>query len=315
MEDMEQKGLIFDIQAFSVHDGPGCRTNVFFVGCPLQCRWCANPESWIKKKHIMFAENVCKYDKGCRACENVCPYGSIILSGEGKPDITRDTCLNCGTFECVDICPNNVFKQCVKEYSPEELITILRRDFNNWGAEGGVTFTGGEPLMHYEFLLEVLKKCQKWQIHTAIETSAYVQEEHFLAIMKYINFAFIDVKHMDTEMHKWGTGVGNELILSNIAALKKAAWNGRLVLRQPTIGGFNDSIENARELILFMKENDFFEINLLKFHRLGTTKWNQMGREYEYNDHGDITEEQMEELQAMYLEEGIACYIGEDTPF
>ncbi|MEF9940315.1 MAG: 4-hydroxyphenylacetate decarboxylase activase [Clostridium sp.] len=312
---MEQKGLLFDIQAYSVHDGPGCRTNVFFVGCPLKCRWCANPESWVKKKHIMFAENVCKYDKGCRACKDSCPYGSIILNEDGKPSIHWELCMKCETFECTNSCPNNVFKQCVKEYTPQELITLLRRDFNSWGSEGGVTFTGGEPLLHHEFLIEVLKECQQWQIHTAIETSAYEKEEVFLEIFKYINFAFIDVKHMDSKEHRLGTGVGNKKIISNIIALKKSGWKGRLVLRQPTIGGYNDSDENARRVIRFMKENDLFEINLLKFHRLGTTKWNQMGKDYEYKNHGDISEERMKELQAMYLEENIACYIGEDTPF
>lgn len=312
---MENKGLLFDIQAYSVHDGPGCRTNVFFAGCPLRCRWCANPESWIMKKHIMFAENVCKYDKGCRACKDVCPWSSITLDTKSKPVINRDICQSCETFPCVKICPNNVFKQCVKEYSVQELLTILRRDFNNWGAEGGVTFTGGEPLMQHEFLLRVLKECQNWQIHTAIETSACVKESDFLNCFKYINFAFIDIKNMDTQAHQYGTGVGNELILSNIAALKRTNWNGRLVLRQPTIGGYNDSTENAWHLIQFMKAHDFFEINLLKFHRLGTTKWNQMGKEYEFCDHGDVSDERMSELQRLYLNEDIACYIGDDTPF
>lgn len=312
---MDQLGFIFDIQAFSVHDGPGCRTNVFFTGCPLQCRWCANPESWTGRKHIMFAENVCKHDKGCRACRDICPHGSIQLLEEEKPSITWDICLQCDTFECIDICPNHVFKQCVKEYTPEELLLILRRDFNSWGPEGGVTFTGGEPLLQHEFLVEVLKECQKWQIHTAIETSAFAGEEIFKKVMKYIDFAFIDIKNMDEEAHRFGTAVDNAQILSNIASLKKWGWGGRLVLRQPTIGGFNDSDENARAVIGFMKENDFFEINLLKFHRLGTTKWNQMGKTYEYGDHGDVTEERLEELQAIYLEENIACYIGEDTPF
>lgn len=312
---MGKKGLIFDIQAYSVHDGPGCRTNVFFTGCPLQCRWCANPESWVVKKHIMFAENVCKYESGCRACLNACPYGSICQGEQGKPGISWDICQKCETFECVKSCPNNVFKQCVKEYLVPELIEILRRDFSSWGAEGGVTFTGGEPMLQHEFLLEVLKECQKWQIHTAVESSASVKEEIFLMLMEYVHFAFIDVKHMDTKKHEAGTGVGNEVILSNLAALKKSGWSGRLVLRQPIIGGYNDSDENARQAIRFMKEHDFFEVNLLKFHRLGTTKWNQMGKEYEYGNHGDVTDARLEELQALYLGEDIACYIGDDTPF
>ena len=294
---MEKNGLIFDIQSYSVHDGPGCRTNVFFIGCPLECRWCANPESWKRKKHIMFAEKVCKYDKGCRACRNTCPKDSIKFDENGKPSITWSICEDCESFECISICPNNALKQCVKEYTVDGLMKILKRDFSNWGSEGGVTFTGGDPLMHHDFLYDVLMECKKSHIHTAIETSGFATEENFLKILTNINFAFIDVKNMDTEAHKWGTGVGNELILSNIEALVKSPWNGRLVLRQPTIHGYNDSDENAMKLIEFMKRLDLFEINLLKFHRMGTSKWEQLGKQYEYVDHGDMTDERMKELQ------------------
>ncbi|MBP2655132.1 MAG: transporter [Firmicutes bacterium] len=312
---MSQKGLIFDIQSFSVHDGPGCRTNVFFAGCPLQCKWCANPESWIKKKHIMFADKVCKWEKGCRACRNACPYGSIKFNEFGEPSITWDICRKCESFDCVNICPNNALKQCVKEYTVDELVAILRRDFNNWGSEGGVTFSGGDPLIHHEFLAEVLRKCHEHQIHKAIETSGYAKQEVFLKILKYIDFAFIDVKNMDREKHKQGTGVDNDLILSNIEALKKIGWLGRLVLRQPTIAGYNDSDENAHQLIEFMNKNSLYEINLLKFHRLGLTKWNQLGKDYAYSDHGDVTDEKLEHLQELYLDNNIACYIGDNTPF
>lgn len=312
---MSKKGLIFDIQSFSVHDGPGCRTSVFFTGCPLQCKWCANPESWINKKHLMFAENSCKWDTGCRACRNACPYGSINFDEKGKQSVIFDICNKCETFDCASICPNNVLKQCVKEYTVDDVMKILRRDFNNWGPQGGVTFSGGDPLVQHEFLVEVLKECRKWQIHTAIETSGYAKQEVFLEVLKYINFAFIDVKNMDREKHKAGTGVYNDLILSNIEALKKSGWKGRLVLRQPTIAGYNDSDENAHKLIEFMNKNSLYEINLLKFHRLGETKWNQLGKEYEYHDHGDVTEEKMEHLQELYLDNNIACYIGDNTPF
>jgi len=213
---MSAAGLIFDIQSFSVHDGPGCRTSIFLTGCPLQCQWCANPESWIKKKHLMFAENSCKWNKGCRACQEVCPNDSLKFDQNGKPSITWDVCKKCDTFECVNICPNNVLKECVKEYTVDEVMKILRRDFSNWGSGGGVTFSGGDPLMQQEFLVEILKKCYEWQIHTAIETSGYAKQEIFLEVLKYIQFAFIDVKNMDREKHKEGTGVYNDLILSRI---------------------------------------------------------------------------------------------------
>lgn len=311
---MEKKGYIFDIQSFSVHDGPGCRTDVFLTGCPLRCSWCANPESWIPKQHLMFAEKVCKWDKGCRACLGVCPYNAIRETENGVA-VDWMLCRKCTTFECTSICPNEALKKCVREYTVSDLVAVLKRDCSKWGTDGGVTFTGGDAMSQADFLLDVLKECRKMQIHTAIETSACFPEETFLEVMQYIQFAFIDIKNMDREKHKEGTGVYNDQILSNIRALKKNGWKGRLVLRYPVIAGYNDSEENARRVIAFMNENDLYEVNLLRFHRLGETKWNQLGREYAYSTGGDVPEERLLRLQDLYLDHDIACYIGDDTPF
>ncbi|MDR3670030.1 MAG: glycyl-radical enzyme activating protein, partial [Holophaga sp.] len=212
-------------------------------------------------------------------------------------------------------CPNGVLKQCVKDYTVDELIQILRRDFSNWGPEGGVTFTGGDPLVQHGCLLEVLKRCRDWQIHTAIETSACVSRDLFLEVMQYINFAFIDVKHMDTERHREETGVGNELILSNIAALVDSGWSGRLVLRQPAIGGYNDGERDAQQVIDFMNAHGLFEINLLTFHPLGETKWNQLGKPYPHSGRKSVDPEHMKSIQQLYLNNNIACYLGDNTPF
>ncbi|MDU2064914.1 MAG: 4-hydroxyphenylacetate decarboxylase activase [Sporomusaceae bacterium] len=312
---MEKEGYLFDIQSFSVHDGPGCRTNVFFSGCPLQCRWCANPESWIVRPHLLFAEAVCKGDKGCQACAGTCPNEALTLQATGKPRLDWEICQNCTTFSCIELCPNKALKQCVKTYTVVELLKLLRRDFNHWGPTGGVTFSGGEPLLQADFLLAILAGCRRHQIHTAIETSAYAKQSVFLAVLEKIDFAFIDVKHMEEATHRQGTGVSNQLILDNIAALKPSGWQGRLVLRQPTIAGYNDSVENALHVIDFMKQHDLYEINLLKFHRFGATKWQQLGKNYEFMNHGDVTEETLYNLQNLYLNHDIACYIGDDTPF
>jgi pyruvate formate lyase activating enzyme len=200
--------------------------------------------------------------------------------------------------------------------SVDDVMRVLTRDMRDWGSGGGVTFTGGEPLMQSDFLIEVLKRCHEKMIHTAIETSGFTSTERFLDVFSLLDFAFVDVKNMDEEAHRWGTGVSNEQVLTNIAALAHSdRWHGRLVLRQPTIAGYNDSDENAEKLIDFMNENDLFEINLLKFHRLGQTKWEQLGLTYEYADKGDMSDERMSELQDMYLDAGIACYIGDNTPF
>lgn len=312
---MSTKGMIFDIQSFSVHDGPGCRTNVFLAGCPLRCLWCSNPESWEKKKQLLFSEHSCRYKQGCRACQDVCPRGAITLEQTGKPLINRSLCRDCESFECTFACPNRAIKQCVREMSVDELLEVLRRDFSHWGPEGGVTFSGGDPMMQPEFLIKVLEECRKWQIHTAIETEGCTPREVFLKIMGLISFAFVDIKHMDPEKHRLGTGMDNRLILSNLEALAGSDWKGRLVLRQPVIAGYNDSIGQADQIIAFMKTNNLYEINLLPFHRLGQTKWEQLGKVYEYSGHGDISEEELSGLQGHYLDCGIACYTGDDTPF
>jgi pyruvate formate lyase activating enzyme len=187
---MKDTGLIFDIQAFSVHDGPGCRTNVFFVGCPLHCSWCANPENFGDKKHIMFADKVCKWKNGCRACTKICPRDGLSF-GEAGPVVNWKVCNQCTTFECVSVCPNGSLKLCGTEYTVNELMKIIKRDFNHWGLDGGVTFTGGEPLRQGEFLLQVLAECEKSQIHTAIETSGFASNEMFLRVFRYLHFAFI----------------------------------------------------------------------------------------------------------------------------
>lgn len=171
-------------------------------------------------------------------------------------------------------------------------------------------------MLHHEFLDQVLRRCRKEQMHTAIETSGFASWDVFIKIFRNLNFAFVDIKHMDDELHKWGTGVSNKQILDNISRLAHSPeWRGRLIIRQPTIHGYNDSLENAKELIEFMNENGLYEINLLRFHRMGETKWEQLGKTYEYSDHGDMPEERMLELQDLYLNNDIACYIGEDTPF
>lgn len=314
VNERDLKATIFDIQAFSIHDGPGCRTTIFFAGCPLRCKWCANPENFAGKRHLMFASRVCKWHTGCRACVDLCPRGGLYFEDTG-PAVRWDICNRCETFECTQYCASEALKVCGKIYTIDDIIKILKRDFSNWGSEGGVTFSGGEPFLHDEFLLALLKQCKRMHIHTAIETSGDVATEKFLTLMAYVDFAFIDVKNMDDEKHREGTGVSNTLILQNIAALKASGWPGRLVLRQPTIHGYNDSVENAQKVIAFMQAHDLYEINLLKFHRLGQTKWEQLGMDYAYATGGDMADDTMQELQALYLNHEILCYLGDKTPF
>ena len=312
----EKKGLVFDIQGFSVHDGPGCRTLVFLSGCPLRCQWCANPEGMEKKRQLLYSRQKCRYEKSqCRRCLKVCPKGAVKETHDPQRplEFDREICKDCSTFECAKACAYEAARVSGKYYSVEELMRILRRDRAYWDENGGPGFSGGEPMAQQEFLYEVLKACKEEGMNTSIETTANVPQEIFLRNMELIDFAFIDVKHMDSGRHASKTGVGNEKILSNIEALAKSGWKGRLILRMPVIEGFNDTLENAEATAEFMKRNGLFEINILPFHRLGTSKWEQMGREYPYASCLPTKESALEKLQEYYLEQRIACYVGDDV--
>ncbi|WP_346355708.1 4-hydroxyphenylacetate decarboxylase activase [Azotosporobacter soli] len=307
-------GIIFDMQSFSVHDGPGCRTTIFLKGCSHRCAWCANPESWHGKPELMFSAGKCRCASGCRRCLDSCALGAIRIR-EKMLALDWQRCRACENPVCVSACAYEALRVCGKTYSVKEVMQVLQRDRTYWGSGGGVTFSGGEPLQQAEFLTACLKRCRQAYIHTAIETTAHVARDVFLAVMEWVDFAFIDLKHSDTQAHRAGTGVDNALALGNIAALRQCAWPGRLVLRVPVIEGYNDGRENHRQIAAFMKRWDLFEINLLPFHRLGESKWTQLGRQYPYAEQKSMEEERLLALQDYYLERGIACYLGSETPF
>lgn len=312
----EREGLVFDIQGFSVHDGPGCRTQIFLSGCPLRCEWCSNPEGRELKRQLLFSRQKCRFVKNnCRRCLQACPHGAISLpaAAGGEPLFDHAACRRCETYDCARVCGHEGARVSGVYRSVSEIMHVFRRDRQYWGKDGGASFSGGEPMMQSEFLLDILRECKKEGIHTAIETTACAQAEVFEEIMRRIDFAFIDVKHMDSGRHKAKTGVGNELILGNISRLVSSGWKGRLILRMPVVAGFNDSLENAGETARFMEALGLFEINLLPFHRLGTSKWEQMGMTYAYEHSEGTPPEVMERLQNAYLDRKIACYAGDDV--
>ena len=314
---MEKKSLIFDIQGFSVHDGPGDRTLIFLSGCPLRCEWCANPEGKKLKQNLLFTSGRCKaVQNQCKSCVAACPRGAVTMDPEsGLPKIQRAHCVDCKEYPCTNACNYEALRVSGTYYTLQELMDVLKRDKDFWGTDGGVTFSGGDPFVQWEFLLDALKECKKNNMHTAIETSAYTDENIFLKVLEYIDFAFVDIKNMDSQAHKAKTGVGNEVTLRNLRALKKSGWNGRLVLRTPIIPGFNDSVENAEKTADFMNENGFFEINLLPFHRLGTSKWEQLGTVYKYKHQEALSKKDLEYLQDVYFDKGIACYLDTDIVY
>lgn len=314
----EKKGLVFDVQPYSVHDGPGCRTLVFLSGCPLSCNWCANPEGVKSRKRIMFRAGKCVHQsKGCVRCIEACPYNAITLSGDEENPLIfdRSLCDKCETFECEKACLHEAINLSGEWMSSDELMKVFNRDRHYWAGKGGVTFSGGEALMQNDFLKTTLKKCKDTHIHTAIETTAFASTDNFLDTFKYIDFAFIDVKNMDADRHKERTGVSNELILKNIEALAKSDWKGRVVLRMPVIREYNDSDKNVNAVADYMNRIGLYEINILPFHRLGDSKYAQLGMKYKYSQEEPTPPEKLDYIQDIFLDKGIACYIGSDTPF
>lgn len=310
----ERRGLIFDIQGFSVHDGPGSRTTVFLSGCPLKCRWCANPEGWQLKQQIMYSRQKCRADQDhCRRCIEACARKAVSKAGEGI-SIDRELCSECQDYACTRSCFKEALRLSGQWYEPEDLMKVLERDRNYW-IDGGVTFSGGEPLMQKAFILEMLQQCREAHIHTAVETTAFVEPAFFLEAMSRVDFAFIDLKHMDDAMHRAQTGVSNELILSNIKALARSEWPGRLILRIPVIMGYNDSKYNIQKAIDFMKATGLSEINILPFHRMGDSKWNQLGQTYDYRDAAIPADEELEAIQTLFSQKGLSCYIAENVNY
>lgn len=313
------KALIFDIQGFSVHDGPGSRTLIFFAGCPLRCAWCSNPEGLELKQNVMFVGKKCKRSKyACTRCVEACPHGavSLVVDDEGAPPLLdHDRCASCATFECVASCYAEAIKLSGTWMTREDVQDVVLRDRKYWSDGGGVTFSGGEALMQHEFVRELARWCKESKIHTGIETTAYAERSVFMGVMQHIDFAFIDIKHMDSNRHLEKTDVCNELILGNITALAQSGWPGRLIIRMPVIRGYNDSDENIRALAAFMNGLGLYEVNILPFHRLGDSKYTQLGKSYEYSDETPTSEEKLEHIQDLFLDQNIACYVAEGVMY
>lgn len=263
------KGKIINIQHYSLHDGPGIRTTVFFKGCPLKCLWCHNPESINYKDDLMYQRNNCTL---CKRCLNVCENDALKLQG-GRIIIDKSKCKSC--FSCVENCYFEALYKKGQDYTEDEILKeILKDEVFYEQSSGGVTFSGGEALMQDEFLLEVLKKCKEKNINTAIDTCGFVDFSKLQKTLNYCDIYLFDIKHMDSKIHKEITNVPNELILENLKKLSSLKAN--INIRLPLIKDINDDDKNISKLIEFLKTINFNKINILPYHKMGQDKYEKL---------------------------------------
>lgn len=255
------KGCIFNIQRFSIHDGPGIRTTIFFKGCPLRCTWCSNPESQNRHPEKIW-DNVKKQE---------------IVTGE--------------------------------YYSVEDVMEIIRKDLDYYKESGGgVTVTGGEVLAQKKFVIELLKQCQKENIHTACETSAYSNKEDFHQLMDHVDLLIMDIKHHDSDKHKKKTFVALEPILENLD--QAISQNKNMLLRIPIIPKYNNSLEDAQAFGELLKAHEVTKVELLPFHQFGKSKYKFLNRTYEFDGVPQLSSNDLTPYAAVIDSFGIECLIA-----
>ena len=300
LREIEMKNIT-NIQKFSIHDGDGIRTTVFFKGCPLKCEWCHNPETQRFEKEMEVDGEKCT---GCGTCASVCPNGAVRMTEDHRPAWDPKACTFCG--KCENFCPAGVREIVGREYTVKELTKELMKDQMFYEESGGgVTFSGGEVMsMDMDFILAMAKELKRQDVTLTIDTCGYVPYERFEKILPYVNTFLYDVKVMDPELHKKYMGTDNKLILENLIRLSQDG--ARIYIRIPTIKEVNGNEQNMKETIAFLKEHDIHPagVNLLPYHDTGSGKYAKLGMEYKGTDLHAPDKEEMEAFAALFVNAG-----------
>lgn len=268
----EQTGMLFDIQRFCIHDGPGIRTTVFFKGCNLRCFWCHNPESYSPKPELSFFPDKCI---GCGRCLSACVHGCNTADEAGGHSLDRSRCDCCGA--CAHVCQAGALVMNGKPYTISEIMNIVAADTPFYKRSGGgMTCSGGEPLLQSKFVMRLMRTAKAAGLHTALDTAGNVGYEAFERILPYADLILYDLKCMDSDIHQRVTGVKNQLILENLKRIlseQVPVW-----IRIPVIPGVNDNPINMRETARFLKKAPNVQrLELLPYHSLGAGKYESLG--------------------------------------
>lgn len=272
-DEHNRAGVVFNIQRYSIHDGPGIRTTVFLKGCPLRCFWCQNPESQQREPEIFLKKHLCIL---CGQCTEVCPTGAAGLSSEGS-SIDRNLCIGCG--ECAAVCPTGARQLVGRNITVDDVMSEVLKDVKFYRKSGGgVTLSGGDPVYQPEFSFELLKRSKEANLHTVIDTAGFASWEILSKLLKYADFVLYDIKCIDEKKHYSGMKVSNRLILENAKKIYKS--KKKMLIRVPLIPGFNDSVEEIESIARFVhSELEGTEIELLPYNKWGESKYEYLGRE------------------------------------
>ncbi len=297
------KGMVFDVKKFSVHDGPGIRTTVFFKGCPLDCWWCHNPESQALKPELMFLPRRCI---GCEACLPLCQQGALVANN-GALYTDGERCILCGA--CVEVCYAQAREMVGQQMTVTQVMAEVERDVTFYDESGGgATFSGGEPLLQREFLLALLRACWEKEIHSVLDTCGFAPWEALDSVRKYVDLFLYDVKLVDEARHRRFTGVSNDLILSNLRALAERGHG--IVLRVPVVPGVNDDAENIRQIGQLAADLALKRVDILPYHHIAADKYARLNKVYRLDDAQAPLEESLVDITQILQDFGLQVQRG-----
>ena len=302
---VEKTGRIFNIQKYSIYDGDGIRTLVFFKGCNIRCDWCANPEGIERGYQVMFSKSKCE---DCGMCAQVCPVGihKMVQNASGEFEHQVDRTISCiGCRKCEETCINEALDIMGKEVSVSELMEVIMQDYDFYmSSNGGVTLSGGECTLQADFAADLLAECKRQMINTAIETNGTTDVTNYEKLAPVVDLFLFDIKHINTHQHKDLFGIGNEGVRRNIERLVDL--NANIVIRMPLIRGYNDSYDHITGTINYVMElakkptGNIRRIDFLPYHQLGKSKYDSLDMIYPVKDDPSFTPEELNKLEKYF---------------